>query len=792
MKKRYSFLLIVVLVFGMSYAEEPANFQFHSVSKADYPKFTLVEGFEHPRLFFNSSEIASLQNKAATTHQEIWLAIRSYAESEFGTTPPSESPDEGLTTYRNYGNRLIAFAFACVITEDDQYCNLAKTYLLTYATWDQWGENDYRDLGHGHMLMGNTLAYDWLYNHLTPTERQTVRESLAEWANKMYEASLGPQNDNWRNWWRKSYMQNHFSINYSALGMAGLALLGEDNRAQLWIDQASSQFIHWRDMLNGIEDGSWHESVNYQNYMLTLFLPFAVNLRDIQGIDLLPDAYLQNYPYWRIYNHLPDSTQFIMAYGNFEWDWGNGHRPQNVLRFIANEYNNGHAEWMAQQLIANDPRYGTIWKAPWYVFEFLYYNPTIDPISPNNLDKARLFSDLEGVIWRTGWEENDLVFGLKAGTYGGRYAFDTFTQKVYPWNVPCSETGCQFNTDHDHDDTNTFYMYRGGHWLAPESEGGDQTATAFHNTLLIDGQGQYRVSDFDNPDDFKGSDGFLEASANTTSFNYVSADATRRYKNISGIEDITRHVLFIRPSYLVMLDNLAADTAHQYTWVSHFSGGVAVDGNWVRGEADDQQILGVGIVSPQSFQTTTGNDGKPYVHIQPSSSTDDVRFINVLYPTNQTSWGTKPTLSLLEDMGEAAAIRVQQSDGSRDDILLTYTDTISTKTVGPYQHDAQVAVITDNSLDNLDKLFVYGGTFLKNQTEDTMLVSNLDQNEPFEAVYFGQTVAVSGHILTEVTLYAPQVEKLTINGWLQTFSRSGDYITFGGQNRLYLPMILKN
>jgi len=796
-----------------------SEFNSSAVEPVDLKPTWVLKQSSHPHIFFEASDIPTLQAQAASTHQEIWETVREFAESEFGSAPPAEAPDGGVSTYRYYGNILIPFALACAITEDQDYCNLAKTYLLTYASWDQWGEDGgKRDLGHAHMLLGNALAYDWIYNYLTPTEQQTVRDSLADWAQKMYEASSGSKNSEWSNWWSKSYMQNHYATTHSALGVAGLALLGEDDRAQTWIDQASGQLGRLHDMLNGMSDGSWHESINYQNYMLTTYLVFAVALRDVQGTDILADTYLQNYPYWRIYNHLPDSTRFIMSYGNFEWDWGNGYRPQNILRFIAAEYNDGYAQWMAQELNANDTKSANQYTAPWHTFGFFYYDPSVAALAPNNLEKSRIFSDLEGVIWRTGWEQDDLVFGLKTGAYGGRFAFDTFTQEAHPWETPCVDTRCQLNIGHAHDDTNGFYLYRAGHWLTPESEGYENYDTNLHNTLLIDGQGQYRPpfeesTFWRDPDYFIGSDGFLETAANTTCFDYVAADATRRYKNISGIEDITRHVVFIRPNYLVMLDNLAADAAHQYTWVSHFSGGVSVDGNWVRGEADDQQILGVGIISPQSFQTTTGDDGKPYVRIQPSSSSDDARFINVLYPTNQTFWETRPTLSLLEDTGEAAAIRVQRNDGSArsDDILLTYTDTLTTRAIGPYQYDGQVAAMTLSSGGELDKLFVFGGTFLKDQTEDTMLVSNLDPNEPFEVVYFEQTAVVNGNILTEVTLYAPHAERLIVNGRLQTFTRSGNYITFDGSDlgtfqppitnictrpvelavSLYLPIILK-
>ncbi len=740
---------------------------------------------EHPRLFFNGNQISTLQTRAASTHQEIWHPIKEYVDSQLKTAPPSSAPPDGnVTTYRNAGNQLLPLAFACVITAEADHCQLAKTYLLTYATWEQWDQKNRRDLGLAHMLLGNALAYDWLYNQLTPAERQTVRINLANWAQKMYEASLGPKNNEWNNWWHKSYIQNHYSTNNSALGMAGLALLGEDERAQTWIDQAGKQMSRIQSLLNGIEDGSWHEGIPYQNYALTLSLPFLVNLKKIQGTDRFPHNYLRNYPYWRLYNHLPNSTQFVLSYGNFKETNTNPKRPQNILRFTANEYDDGYAEWIAQQLIAADSRHTNVYSTPWYVFEFLYYDPGITAQSPTDLATTRVFPDLAAVIWRTGWGDDDLVFGLKSGAYGGRFAFDTFTNEVYPWESPCADIACKFNFRHGHDDTNSFYIHRAGQWLAPENVGVGLNDSALHNTLLIDGTGQYRPSDDEQkePEAFIGSDGFLEATANTPHFDYVAADATRRFKNIPGIEDVTRHVLFVRPDYFVMLDNVAADAAHQYTWVSHFGRSVSVEGNWVRGEANNKQILGVGIASPLSFQISAGNDGKPYVHIQPPSPAADMRFINVLYPTDQAAWDVKPALSLLEDNGEAAAASVQWKNGRRDLILLTYAKIIATRTLGAFQFDAQVAVVARDSQGKPDKLFVYGGTFVKDQAQDTVLVTNLDRDEPFEAIYFDQTVAVGGNIVTEVTLYAPQAQRLLVNGRLGSFSRSGDHITFDGSD----------
>ena len=741
----------------------------------------------HPRLFFGVDEIPGLQSRAATTHQEIWAPIRDYVDSELGRSPPaSASPDWDMLTYRAYGDQLIALAFACIISDQADVCHLATTHLLAYAAWDHWDEGDRRELGLAHMLLGNAIAYDWLYDTLSPTERETVRQSLAGWAQKLYEASSAESYESeWNNWWGRSYLQNHYATLHSALGMAGLTLMGEDDRAQTWLDQATNKLSRWQSFMDGTGDGSWHEGIHYQNYMLTMTLPFLVNLRDLQGIDLLPYSYLRAYPYWRLYNYLPDSTESVLSYGNFDLSWANSFRAQNILRLAASEFDNGYAEWLAQQLIAADGRHTNVWSAPWYVLEFLCYDATIQAQPPTRLAFTRLLPDLEGVVWRTGWGASDMIFGLKTGAYGGRFAFDTFTREAAPWQPPCVDTGCQLNVGHDHDDSNGFYIYRSGLWLAPETVGVGKSETGLHNTLLIDGQGQYRPSDWRAPEAFRGSDGLLEATTNTSGFDYVAADATRRYKNIDGVEDITRHVLFVRPDYFFMLDNLTADAVHDYEWVSHFGESVSTEGRWVRGDAGDGQVLGVGVVSPQSFETTIGDDGQPYVRVRPASPAEDLRLINILYPTDEAAWDKRPTATLLEDTGEAVAVRVQMNNGGQrsDEIVLRYAPQASASKVGPYKYDGQVAVVTRATDNSLRKLFVYGGTFLTDyaDAEGRVLVTNLDKNGPFEAAYFDQSVAVSGPLRTQVTLYAPQARFLTVNGAAWPFTPSGDYITFEGK-----------
>jgi hypothetical protein len=65
----------------------------------------------HPSLLFSSEDIPFLQDKANSTHQEIWGRIKGYTDSQLGTQPPPEDQipigDSGLSPWDGYGNRVV-------------------------------------------------------------------------------------------------------------------------------------------------------------------------------------------------------------------------------------------------------------------------------------------------------------------------------------------------------------------------------------------------------------------------------------------------------------------------------------------------------------------------------------------------------------------------------------------------------------------------------------------------------------------------------------------------------------
>ncbi|RMF81832.1 MAG: hypothetical protein D6737_03760 [Chloroflexi bacterium] len=485
---------------------------------------------------------------------------------------------------------------------------------------------------------------------------------------------------------------------------------------EVWAEQAAEQFAISQEFLNGIGDGSWHESIPYQDYMLSMSLPFLFNLRRLSGEDLFPHTYLQNYPDWRLYNLL-NNGDFILSYGDFGKDWQTGFAPFAIVRFAANEYDDPIAAWTAERLAATATS-GE--KSSFAVFEFFYYDPTLQPEPPVDKPLSYVSEDLEAVIWRTGWDDDALVFGLKAGPLGGRFGFDTFVSEQAPWSPPCRETGCQLNIDHDHSDAGTFYLFRNNEWLVPEFVQWGQVDTPFHNTLLIDGESQYRPppNHFHFfSEDFAGSDAFLRQVVDGTQFNYAVADLTGSYKQIDDLQEIARHVVFVRPDYFVMLDTIRADEPHYYQWLIHFEDSVAIEESWFRGQSAGGQLIGVDVAAAADNDMWTEDAALPRAVIAKPFDMTDARLATLLYPTTQDEWASRPVMTTQEDTGESILLRVTQNDGRFDDIIINYGQPEAPVQIGAYTTDADLAIVRHDQSGNIDSVYrSYNGCVLEAQS----------------------------------------------------------------------------
>ncbi len=750
---------------------------------------------EHPRLFFSQEDIPRLRQEAQTTHKDIWDAIKYYAD---------RLPDNCAmpNDYYDAGNVVFVSAFAYVITGEATYLDKARECMMVNADpdkWPYWDASNTRDLNLADMLVKNSLAYDWLYNNMTQQERDYVRAGLVRHATEMLEAA-DYNNTSWSDWWKRSWIQNHFTTNNAGLGLTALAIDGELGYDPKFLSVPVSNFKVEQYVLESIGEGTWHEGFNYQSAEFTP-LPFLINLERIKGTDLIPEDYYKNYINWMAYNYLPGSEQPVFPIQSVVPDWGwDAALNQVQLRYLANRYDNGLAEWLAEQIlkVSTRDRYKG-YHAPGMIFEFLYYNASVNPVPPDDLSTDAYYPDIGIVTWRTGWGDDDLVFGLKSTMFGGQWASDAFFSNSYPFDME----GSNANVGHDHADANTFYLYMGGTDLSserPHRQTYDQSSswktTSWHNTVIVDGKNQFM---FHNQG-LKGQPvgGQIREVETAKDFDYLAADATGAYRNSNSdwdpldlyIQNFTRYVMFVRPYYLVMVDNLRSAQEHKYEWIAHIGPAkttttdhISVSGNWIKGIVDDD-VLGINVLAPEPFSYSKGISSCPdsgqafdkaYVRVSPQGNVADTRFITILYPTTGAGWDSRPETELLGNTEYGAGVRVHL-DTTQDSIFRYWgSDSVA---VAGYILDGDAAGIIRGSDGKLQKLFVVNARSLSDS--GTALFQSAGPLT-VEAAYSGSSLALYGDYVENASIYAPGVDKdhVTINGSAIDVSVSGDYVVIG-------------
>ena len=754
-----------------------------------------VQG-DHPSIFFSADDIADIRSKATSSHSAIMKPILSQAASLLSSAVPPEPTGAAYSTLSLASRDIMVLAFAFVATGDARYCTRGKEYLLSFASWNHWGadrELGDRDLSLGFMLKACALAYDWLYDSLSGAEQTTVRTALVKHSQAMYEAAAGEYNADWLNWWSQSYGQNHWDHNNACLGLAALVLDGECDSSSTWLDHAISEMRKDSFNLAGIGDGTWHEGCLYQNSKLTTTMPFYYNLKRLKGIDLFPENYLRAYARFALYNYLPSERQMVLTFSSYIRDWGGwlSAAGYSLLSLVASECNSGLAQWLWEKMGTELGR--SSYQAGNHIPEFFYYSPSITPVPPTDLPLSARFTDLEGVIWRTGWGTDDLTFGLKCGSYGGTFLYHHYLSKMYPFDVD----GANLNVGHNHADANTFWLYRGRVTLIGEKEGRSlyndlnyANQSSSHNTLLIDGKGQYFPTDQTGV--YQDNDGTIRFSCSVRGYDFVEADASNRYRATATdksigppmISQFVRNVLFVRPSYFIFVDNVADSLDHDYSLRFHFgdSAGIDTSAGWIHAICTQNNSVGIRILAPDQYRFSTADSIRPAVSISPSTQVKRMDFVSVVYPSLETEWDEKPEFSPAITTRSATLVHVPGDIAF--DHMIRHAVAYDTSAIGEYELSGKVASIGKTADGTIRDLFLGNGTSIADKMGERILVQSsanvnglhIDFGDTAVTVYLDQ----SGE--TDLRFFAPGIspELVKVPGWNVTASSTGDYLTIAG------------
>ncbi len=524
---------------------------------------------DRPRLYFSQAELAALRQRATTSHRTYFDALRAWTDQNLHRQPLRGVSDEFLhesseVYFEEAFSHLSNLMLTYLLTGEPRYAEAARRWLHAFCEYPTGGGSQYSV---GPNIAALAHGYDWLSDVLTPDEKVMIRDQISRLVRDAYECSLTPG----RAWWYGAHLHHDFWIPTAGYGIGALAIRDEVPDAEHWAARAAEEIGHALDLLG--DDGAWHEGAADWVYGLVLVLLFADAYRRAGGGSLYNHLWMKNTWRYRLYCWLPDDT-YVNLNDSFRSGRYNilGSASSHVLRKLAAEYGNGYMQWLAARDEAFD--YGTshrgVFRSPYdwtlnrlypssvmhcLAWNFLWYDPSVEPVAPDGLPTAHYFANQGVVIARSGWDERCTVVTFSCGPVGGHEAHRRAVE---------GDTRIARGLSHVHAQATSFTLYTGSHFfIVPPGYG--KHASRFQNVVAVNGSGQVwgpdRLAEIRSVELAKDLD-------------YVQGDATACYPAEFGIRRHVRHLLFLKPDFVVMGDLLEADgfasgMARHYVWQIH-------------------------------------------------------------------------------------------------------------------------------------------------------------------------------------------------------------------------------
>lgn len=554
----YSWTVDAVNPDGEVLATRPA--ERFTISDAPHPlpwvaPKTLLERVpdEHPRLLFTKNELPAVRATLDNTRRTAFEELRSRADTAL-TLPLMDKPDfdkfdieteypARRTAYRAayheftdvYHGGMTPMALMYLLTGERKYGEAAKAHLLNLLDWETDGiaslDEGFDEIG---LRIARTApqAYDWLYDLFSEEEREAVRAMLIEHGNSMH-----------------ARLQRRDFLNYSAFSHDGRLpgylvefsiALAEEPVAEQWMDYAMrtllTVFPHWAG-----SDGGWAEGVNYYLSYNDRFVTPLHSLYAATGYDLWQKPYFRSMRYFPMYCLAPNGE--VMPFGDNEHSRAASRagETRSILQYHALRYRDPVTRWwINQEPMASAPfgRTGPLLR--------IILPDDLEPQSPKDLPLDRAFYGIGWAALHTDLThpDRDLMVLFKSSPYG--------------------------SVSHGHAEQNSFVIMKGGKALAiPGGARYPQHGSPFHteytqqtlahNCLLINGQGQA------NQDNRFG--GRLTAFTSLPHIAHVAGEAAECYGQ--PLQRYTRHVVLIRPSVIIVVDDLIASQDIEIKWLMH-------------------------------------------------------------------------------------------------------------------------------------------------------------------------------------------------------------------------------
>jgi hypothetical protein len=412
------------------------------------------------------------------------------------------------------------------------------------------------DLDAEYFTEGVALAYDWLYSDIPPALRDRLRDRLAAGCEQLFTVSLAGKTGGGLN-----FQQNHYWFAHLALALGAAALVGEHPQAETWL--AWSWDRYERMALSFGPDGGFHEGPAYWDYSMPTLYLYTDLYEGLTGRRAPAlDAGLRGQAEFRLRHLLPDLAKSAPLE---DAKIGLGKPVAATLYWEASRFRDPLVQALPAVLgcAASSSKLALLW-----------YDPDLeaDAAPLRRLPLARHYPDIGTVLTRTAWEPQATFAAFVCRPLGGN-----------SYAALCARYGIS-GTGHNHPAQGHFFLAAGSAILAGDTGYTYAKKTRDHNTLLVDGKGQYGDGEmWPAP---KPGRPRITAYAAAGDITIVSADIAAAYPPALGLRRFERTFVLAGDGLAVVYDRLQTAAPATFSWLLHHWGSVT--------EEESDRVLTVG------------------------------------------------------------------------------------------------------------------------------------------------------------------------------------------------------
>lgn len=580
----------------------------------ELPGWTKEIRGDHPRLFFNAETWPGVRDRALGAERSWYDSILKRVDAL-----AKSARDRERLEVKDYGRDAAWAAFVYRVTGQKRYLDLTKKCLdASLRFYDDCYDQKRAVNWYSTSRVHATLAWDWVYNDLTESERRDYMARLVRAIDRVLKAKPPIYREN-----MSGYNTGFYGVK-NCLWFIGCTAFGTDiepetvNEWLVWGRNENIKMLEHRRKACGDDGGGASATLGYvfgaypwaeQNFFYTW--------RSATGQNIAPDwphgASLTNYVLW----NWIESDEGPLEFGYGDTPHTTNAMPAGQLYThmanIQHLYGRKRPDYAALSAFLQQRLARKRYTASWFIYPFLWTGDgqAFESFAPESLPLARHFETMGQIIMRSGTGAGDTYCLFSCGGMLRQHRhYDALNFVIYHKGFLALDSGTRYSQFDNGRHLANYYAQTVAHNCVVIHQPGEPPARYWGGTVTGNHGGQHKqlgstVKAFETCDDYV----------------YAAGDATACYRHgpVKGADLpekcdlVTRQMVFLPPSHFVVFDRVVAtDPSYKKDWLLHTAKASHIEGKMIRADHRQGRMFCTTLLPRDAVLTPVGGPGKEF------------------------------------------------------------------------------------------------------------------------------------------------------------------------------------